>query len=200
MTQMHSQAVQYMSEKQELMNLKMITIKRTIKRMEQYAIGQYQNNYESHFQHRSSPSRKQAPIYEPPSKPQNLYDVETNSALQVYVDPHPTSGKESETMAGDEIIELDIGGTHEMKVYRSTMCKVPASDLARFFHPASIRNKKGNNGKVFLDRDGQTFQIVVQYLRNNLKMTGLVKPNQRENFEMELEFWKLPLPNNHEYN
>ena len=55
----------------------------------------------------------------------------------------------------ESIIDLDIGGTHKITTTKSTLCSAKDSTLAAMFsgrHKLSI-----HNGRVFLDRDGDTF-------------------------------------------
>lgn len=43
----------------------------------------------------------------------------------------------------DELYELDINGTSHMSINKSTMCKVPGSDLAKFFSsPQNLQMRK----------------------------------------------------------
>jgi hypothetical protein len=55
----------------------------------------------------------------------------------------------------EDIIDLDIGGTHKMTTLRSTLCSAPDSSLAMMF---SGRHKLNTHkGRVFIDREGETF-------------------------------------------
>ena len=55
-------------------------------------------------------------------------------------------------------------------VKRSILTKVPGSDLANLFS-GRHKIKLDENKKVFLDRDGNAFQNVISYLRNNLRIS-----------------------------
>lgn len=51
---------------------------------------------------------------------------------------------------------------------------------------------KQENGKIFIDRDGETFQQVVNYLRNNkADLPKFVSMKERKSFFQELEFWHI---------
>ena len=84
------------------------------------------------------------------------------------------------------IFDLDIGGTHKITTTRSTLCAAKDSTLAAMFsgrHKLSI-----HNGRVFLDRDGETFCCVIQFLRNG--KIPLFDNKIRENaFYEELDYW-----------
>lgn len=71
----------------------------------------------------------------------------------------------------DETLELDINGTSNMSVNKSTLCKVPGSELARFFtDQQNLQARRTAQGRVFVDREPEPFQHVVMYLRNNFKI------------------------------
>ena len=53
--------------------------------------------------------------------------------------------------------------------------------------------KKDDTGKIFLDRDGKTFEHIISYLRNNLRIAQFDSSFQKEQFELELRYWKLPV-------
>ena len=88
------------------------------------------------------------------------------------------------------IIDLDIGGTHKITTSKSTLCMAQDSTLAAMFsgrHRLSI-----HNGRVFIDRDGEVFCQVINYLRNG--KTPLFDNKIKENaFYEELDYWQIPL-------
>jgi hypothetical protein len=87
---------------------------------------------------------------------------------------------------------LDIGGTHKVTTSRATLCTYKDSTLGAMFsgrHQLSI-----HNGRVFLDRDGETFCLVLQYLRNG--KVPLFDNKIKENaFYEELDYWQIPTNN-----
>ena len=56
----------------------------------------------------------------------------------------------------DTVVELNVGGTHQIMVKKSILTKVPGSDLANLFS-GRHKLKLDENKKVFLDRDGTAF-------------------------------------------
>lgn len=91
------------------------------------------------------------------------------------------------------IIDLDIGGTHKITTTRSTLSNARDSTLAAMF---SGRHKLSmHNGRVFIDRDGETFCLVIQYLRNG--KLPLFDNKLKENaFYEELDYWQISLDHN----
>lgn len=53
------------------------------------------------------------------------------------------------------IIDLDIGGTHKITTTRSTLTSRSDSTLAAMF--SGRHQLSTHNGRVFIDRDGETF-------------------------------------------
>ena len=64
-----------------------------------------------------------------------------------------------------QIIPLNVGGTHHMMTERDVLRLVPGSILEKMFN--GMHNLKKVDNAVFLDRDGTTFQHLVNFLRNN---------------------------------
>lgn len=55
-------------------------------------------------------------------------------------------------------------------------------------HDISVKQ----DGKIFLDRDGETFLSLVNYLRNNRKVfPKFVSKDEEQMFTKELEFWDM---------
>lgn len=55
----------------------------------------------------------------------------------------------------ESIIDLDIGGTHKITTTKTTLCASPNSTLAAMF--SGRHQIPTHNGRVFIDRDGETF-------------------------------------------
>lgn len=68
-----------------------------------------------------------------------------------------------------EIINLNVGGTHHLQTDRMTLCYVQGSRLEKWFKGV-VELKKDENNEVFMDRDGQTFLHVLNYLRNKREL------------------------------
>jgi hypothetical protein len=64
-----------------------------------------------------------------------------------------------------EVVALNVGGTHLMMTERDILRQVPGSTLEKMFN--GMHDLKKIDDKVFLDRDGRTFQYLVNYLRND---------------------------------
>ncbi|XP_060575891.1 BTB/POZ domain-containing protein Tiwaz-like [Ruditapes philippinarum] len=68
-------------------------------------------------------------------------------------------------MASSEIVKLNVGGV----VYTtttSTLCKYPNSMLGAMFN-GSMSTNLDENGCVFIDRDGELFKYILNYLRSS---------------------------------
>jgi hypothetical protein len=91
-----------------------------------------------------------------------------------------------------EIINLNVGGTHHLQTDRTTLCSVPGSLLDKWFKGV-VELKKDDKGEVFLDRDGQTFLHVLNYLRNHRELyPDFMDHNDEIQFFKELEHWQIP--------
>ena len=89
-----------------------------------------------------------------------------------------------------DIIDIDVGGTHFPSTTRSTLIKYKNSALAQLFSGNYALAQKG--GKVFIDREGEPFVNVINYLRSG---TFPILRNEEEEtkFYDELDFWKIPI-------
>ena len=85
---------------------------------------------------------------------------------------------------------MDIGGTHKITTTKTTLCAAPDSTLAAMFSGRHRLNK--HNGRIFIDRDGETFCMIINYLRTG--KIPLFESKIKENaFYEELDFWQIPL-------
>lgn len=90
-----------------------------------------------------------------------------------------------------EVIALNVGGTHHMMTERDVLTLVKGSTLEKMF--SGMHELKKIEGEVFLDRDGKTFQYLVNYLRNNREVwPEFMDRNDEIHFFKELEYWKVP--------
>ena len=87
-----------------------------------------------------------------------------------------------------DILELNIGGTHEITTTRATLTKYKNSALAVFFSGQSPMPKFGD--KIFIDRDGEQFINLVNFLRTG-KFPILKNREEEIKFNDELNFWKI---------
>jgi len=70
--------------------------------------------------------------------------------------------------SNEEVLDLDIGGTTGVKVSKSLLCQVPNSALEAMF--SGRHSLKKIDGKIFVDRDPETFKMLITYLRNGLQV------------------------------
>lgn len=87
-----------------------------------------------------------------------------------------------------DIIELNVGGT----VYCSTS-KTLLSEPESIFD--SILNEsplvKDSNNKIFIDRDGQIFRFILDFLRNKNKFFQPETNSDKIRLKNEAEYYKL---------
>ena len=89
-----------------------------------------------------------------------------------------------------DIINLNVGGT----IYttsRSTLTQYPDSMLgAMFGGKLPLENNKDSQGNYFIDRDGDLFKYILNFLR----VSKLILPNNfqdTEAFQMEVDFYQI---------
>ena len=89
-----------------------------------------------------------------------------------------------------EIISLNVGGTL-YTTSRSTLTRYPESMLgAMFGGNLPLENSKDSEGNYFIDRDGELFKYILNFLR----VSKLVLPNNfqdTEAFQMEVDFYQI---------
>lgn len=90
-------------------------------------------------------------------------------------------------------IKLDIGGTF-YTTSRTTLTSVPGSMLDAMFSGRHIL-EEDEAGRVFIDRDGATFKLVLEYLRSPpaFSIEGLAQ-RETANCIAEFQFFGLPSP------
>jgi hypothetical protein len=89
----------------------------------------------------------------------------------------------------DEIIDLNIGGTEKISTNKRNLIKFPNSALAKMFSGRHKLIKHEN--RIFIDRDGKTFLLLLSYLRND-EIPNFENEKIKENFIEELDFWQIP--------
>ena len=87
-------------------------------------------------------------------------------------------------------MELNIGGTHEITTTRGTLTKYKNSALAVFFSGLYPLPMIGD--KVFIDREGEQFINLVNFLRNE-KFPIFKDKEEEDKFKDELDFWKISI-------
>ena len=89
-----------------------------------------------------------------------------------------------------EVVRLNIGGNVHIQTEKEVLRSVPNSLLAKMF--SDMHELKKINEEVFLDRDGKTFETLVNYLRNERRVfPEFNDKNQENHFFKELHYWKI---------
>ena len=89
-----------------------------------------------------------------------------------------------------EIVSLNIGGTHHLQTEKDVLKSVPDSTLSKMF--SDMHELKKVDDEVFLDRDGTTFEALVNYLRNDRKVSPEFTDKNAENhFYKEMHYWGI---------
>lgn len=70
---------------------------------------------------------------------------------------------------GSEVLSLNVGGTHNIMVSQKVLTSVPGSTLEKMFSGMHELTKV-DEGSIFLDRDGRTFQTLINFLRNDRRV------------------------------
>ena len=106
-----------------------------------------------------------------------LWELNTQRAKQLYTAPK-------------DVFKVNIGGTHKVISTKATLCKVENSALAAMF---SGRHKvKTHKGRIFIDRDGEAFCMMISYLRTG-KIPMFADKTQENLFYEELDYWQIPV-------
>ena len=94
-----------------------------------------------------------------------------------------------------EVVALNVGGTHHLMTERDVLTLVKGSILEKMFN--GMHQLKKIDNEVFLDRDGKTFQYLVNYLRNDREVfPEFVDPNDEIQFFKEMDFWGIQTRSN----
>ena len=89
-----------------------------------------------------------------------------------------------------EVISLNIGGNVHIQTEKDILRSVPDSKLAKMF--SDMHELKTINDEVFLDRDGKTFEILINYLRNERRLfPEFNDKNQEKHFFKEMHYWGI---------
>ena len=89
-----------------------------------------------------------------------------------------------------EVVSLNVGGTVHMQTEKDVLRSVPGSLLSSLF--SDMHKLKMIGDEVFIDRDGKTFESMINYLRNDRKVFPEFKDKNYENhFLKELHFWGI---------
>ena len=89
----------------------------------------------------------------------------------------------------EDIVDLNVGGTQLISTTKNTLCKYPTSALALLF--SGNHKIKKYKDRYFIDRDGDTFLKVLDFLRNDT-LPNFENDEQKIHFFDELEYWQIP--------
>lgn len=87
------------------------------------------------------------------------------------------------------IVELNVGG-HHYTTSLYTLRADPASMLAVMFRDGQMPTDIDENGRVFIDRDGTHFGVILNYLRDRQTPAG-VTPDARRALQAEARFYQV---------
>ena len=104
------------------------------------------------------------------------------------LDIHGTSEDMSSSQPFPSIIDLNVGG-HIYTTSLSTLTKYPHSMLGVMFS-GRIPVARDSKGNFFIDRDGQTFRFILNFLRSS-KLRVPSDPQDREQLIEEADFYQI---------
>ena len=87
-----------------------------------------------------------------------------------------------------EIIELNVGGTH-YTTYKSTLTSIPDTMLRSMFS-GKFTNNLDAKGRYFIDRDGEPFKYILNYLRDG-KIDFSIGRDLLQRLRKEAEYFGL---------
>jgi len=93
-----------------------------------------------------------------------------------------------------DIVSLNVGGVI-FKTTKATLTRGGSNYFASLFsaEKRGMTPKKDENGCYFVDRSGELFQVILEYLRTNKLRLGEWKEKEDEIMD-ELEFYSIPIP------
>ena len=106
----------------------------------------------------------------------------------------------------DQYITLKVGMGENQKMIKtssiilshagknSKISKIGTTEFHMFTSMDSMESKNSSkqNGGIYIDRDPETFEILINYLRNEKKYFPKFRHRrERELFRQELEFWEI---------
>ena len=99
----------------------------------------------------------------------------------------------SQTYQIDNIVDLNVGGTHNISTSLQTLQSVQNSGLSAMFSGRhNLPTVETDKSRIFIDRDGETFSEIINYLRNTRReMPVFDSENKAQMFSCELDFWGI---------
>lgn len=92
-----------------------------------------------------------------------------------------------------EVVKLNIGGTHDAQIMIATLNAEKDSFLGKMFMSGDqYKPLVQEDGRIFMDRDGEAFLAVVNYLRDVKKTLPEFRGmRERRMFFKELDYWQI---------
>ncbi|KAH3886473.1 BTB/POZ domain-containing protein KCTD6-like [Dreissena polymorpha] len=91
-------------------------------------------------------------------------------------------------MSGSDIIKLNVGGKVHTTT-KSTLCKFPNSMLGAMFN-GSMSPSLDENGCYFIDRDGELFKFILNFLRSS-KLSLPESFKELDQLALEADFYQI---------
>lgn len=88
-----------------------------------------------------------------------------------------------------DVVQLNVGGRF-FATTRETLCRVKGSLLEFLFTEERFKLRCDTTGMCYIDRNGDTFALILDWLRTSILPSGL-SSYQEELFRAELKFWRL---------
>lgn len=98
--------------------------------------------------------------------------------------------KISNAFETSDIVELNVGRVR-YTTSKLTLCKEPDSTLALMFKEGQIPLTLDKEGEVFIDRDGNSFRYILDYLRGNYTKIRFLSEEERQDLLVEADFFQL---------
>lgn len=92
-----------------------------------------------------------------------------------------------------EVVKFNISGTHEAQVMIATLNAEKESFLGKMFMSGDqYKPLIQEDGRIFIDRDGESFMHIINYLRDNKKTLPEFRGmRERKMFFRELDYWQI---------
>lgn len=101
-----------------------------------------------------------------------------------------TKTKNENEIGIEKIIEIELSDGEIIKEKESVLTQYANSVLASLFN--SDFNLPKRKGHIFLDRDSQSFKLLIYYLNNN-KLPKFKNNLEEKKFFEEMNYWRIPI-------
>ena len=90
----------------------------------------------------------------------------------------------------EKVIEIELSDGVIIKEKESILKKYPNSTLAACFN--LDLNLPKRNGRIFIDRESESFKLLIYYLENN-KLPKFKSNVEEKKFFNEVNYWRIPI-------